>query len=132
PVYGEQQRPRIAQEFALGPLVDLPDEFHTRLIEQRHDFFAEIDFVDLVDLGGDLERDFERSRNPDGPVGPLLRRDASEKRHIVAARPVRRLEQLGRDAVIDRADEVRIRDRLSLPGWEPHPPPLAATHLWPP
>ncbi len=114
PVDREQQRPGLAQELALGALVDLADEFHARLVEQRFDLLAEIGFVDLVDLGGDLDGDSACARDADGAVGPLLGRDAAEECHIVAARMVVGLEQIGGYPVIHRGDEVRAGDRPSL------------------
>ena len=63
PVDRKEQRPRLAQKFALAALVDLSDELDARQVEQRHDLLAEIGFVDLVDLGGDLERDTQRLRD---------------------------------------------------------------------
>src|SRR5262249_13453943 len=101
-------------ELALGALIDLSDEFHTRLVEKRYDLLTEIDFVDFVDLRSDLQRDFERARDPDRPVGPLLRRDTAEERHVVAIRPVSGLEKLAGEAVIDGTRKIGVRDRFAL------------------
>ena len=75
---------------------------------------AEIGLVDPIDLGGDLQRNAERARDLDGPVGPLLRRDAPEKREIAAARLEDRPVQVDRQAVIDGLDKIRARHRLPL------------------
>ena len=53
--------------------VDLPDEFDAGTVEQRLDQRFEIDVVDAVNLGCDLERDAKGTRNLDGAVGALLR-----------------------------------------------------------
>ena len=52
---------------------------------------AKIGFVSLVDLGRNLEMNAEGLRNLNGAVGPLFRRDASEKCEVSAARGVIRL-----------------------------------------
>jgi hypothetical protein len=38
-------------------LVDLPDELYARAIDEREYITAEVVFIDLVDLGGDFQRD---------------------------------------------------------------------------
>ena len=75
PIDREQERPRLAQEFGLAALVDLADELDPRVAQQRRDLFAEIGFIDLVDFGGDLQRDAERPCYPNGTIRPLLGRD---------------------------------------------------------
>ena len=114
PVDREQQRSRLAQKFALRTFVDLADILHARLIEQRRDLLAEISFVDLVDLGSDLDRDSESARDPDRAIGPLLGRDAAEKGDVPAAWTIGGLEQVERKAVMHRGDEIGVGDRLAL------------------
>ena len=43
-------------------LVDLPDELYARAIDEREYFFAVVVFIDLVDLGGDFQRDASGAR----------------------------------------------------------------------
>jgi hypothetical protein len=69
-------------------LIDLADELDPRIAQQRCDLFAEIDFIDLVDFGGDLQANAERPCYPNGAVRPLFGRDSAEKRDISAARIV--------------------------------------------
>ena len=64
--------------------VDLADEFDAGAREEWLDLRAEIDLVDVVHLGCDLERNAERPRNRDGAVRAFLRRDAAEKGEIAA------------------------------------------------
>ena len=73
PIHGKQQRPRVAEELRLLMLVDLADELDTGAVEQRLDLRPEIGFVGAVDLGCDLKRNAERTRNCDGAVRALLR-----------------------------------------------------------
>ena len=52
--------------------------------------------------------------NQYGAIGPLLRRDAAEKRQIAAARLRRGAVQARRDAVVDGRREVCVRHRAAL------------------
>ena len=114
PIDREQQGPGLAEKFRLGVLVDLADELHPGLAEQRGDGVAEIDFVDLIDLGGDLERDAAGAGDGDSAIGALLRTDAAEKGEIAAARLEGRSMQQLRQAVRDRREEIGVRHRTSL------------------
>jgi hypothetical protein len=49
--------------------------------QRRHDIIP-VGAVNAVDLGGDLERQAGASRDLDGAVRPLLRRDPAEEREI--------------------------------------------------
>src|SRR3984893_4557054 len=88
PIDREQKCMRLAQEFGLAAFIDLADELDPRIAQQRYDRFAEVGFVDLVDFGSDLQGNAERPCYPNGAVGPLLGRDAAEKRDVAAARIV--------------------------------------------
>src|SRR5205814_136181 len=83
---------RLAEEFGLGVLVDLANVLDAGSLEQRRDGVAEIDLIDLVDLGGDLERDAARPGDGDGAVRPFFRTDAPEEGEIAAARVEGRVE----------------------------------------
>jgi hypothetical protein len=67
---GTARRARLAEEFALGGLVDLTDEFNAGPVEQRLDPYAEILLVGLVDLGRNLEWDDEKLTR--GRVVPII------------------------------------------------------------
>jgi hypothetical protein len=53
-------------------LVDLTDELYAWAIDERQYIVAEVVFIDLVDLGGDFQRDASSARNPDRAVRALL------------------------------------------------------------
>ena len=66
-------------------LVDLADEFDFGiLIDHRPDALLPIVLVDAIDLGGDLERRADASRDLDRPVGAFLRRNPAEEGEIAA------------------------------------------------
>ena len=57
PVDREKQRELRRREMpSLSPFVDLANKLHIGTVQERHDSFAEIGFVNLVHLGGDFER----------------------------------------------------------------------------
>jgi len=60
PIDREQKRLCLAQEFGLAALIDLADELDPRIAQQRCDLFTEIGFIELVNLGGDLQGNAER------------------------------------------------------------------------
>ena len=70
--------------------------------------------VDLVDLGGDLERKPEAPGDLDRAIRPFLRGDAAEKCEVTPARMVAGLEQIGRQPVIDGVRKICVRDRKPL------------------
>jgi hypothetical protein len=108
---GTARRARLAEEFALGGLVDLTDEFNAGPVEQRLDPYAEIL---LVDLGRNLERDAESARDSNRRLDPFFRRNAAEESEIAAARVEGGLEQIDRQPVIDCRQKVRIRNGRAL------------------
>ena len=72
PIDREQKRLRLAEECGLATLIDLADELNPWTAQQRCDLFAEIDFIDLVYLGGDLQGNAKRPCNSNGAVRPLF------------------------------------------------------------
>ena len=72
PIDREQEGLCLAEESGLASLIDLADELDPRIAQQRCDLVAEIGFVGLVDLGGDLQANAERPRYPNGAVRPLF------------------------------------------------------------
>ena len=99
------------------------------MVEERHDLLAEIDFVDFIDLGSDLERDFQRPRDPNGTIGPLLRRNPSKEGEIVAVGPISGLQQMGGNAVIHGGHKVRVGDWLTLRVGDRHQRHLAEADI---
>ena len=110
PIDREQQRPRIAQELRLLALVDLTHELDIRVLghQRRHDVIP-IRAVNAVDLGGDLERQAGASRDLDGAVRPLLRRDPAEEREIAPSGFAVERQKAPRQAVIDVAHPIDRR-----------------------
>src|SRR6202041_2990957 len=94
-------------------LVDLPDEFDTRAVDKREYFTAEVLFIDLIDLGCDLQWDAGSARNPDRAIGTLFRRNPSEEGKVLSLFeqwPV----QVSRNAVLDRRHEFGIGQWFAL------------------
>src|SRR4029077_1255581 len=114
PIDREEQGARVSEELRLAVIVDLADEFNAGLVEQGCDNLAKIGFIYLVDLGRDLERQAERTRNRYRTIWAFLGRDAAEEGDISAARIVIRRVQVERQAVIDGGDEIRVRYRIAL------------------
>ena len=114
PIDREDQGARVPEELRLAALVDLADEFNAGLVEQGCDDLAKIGFIHLVDLGRDLERQAERTCDRYRTIWAFLGRDAAEEGDISAARIVIRRVQIERQAVIDGADEIRVRYRVAL------------------
>jgi hypothetical protein len=74
PIDRKQQGRRFAEEAGLLGVADLTDKLHQGIAaDQRLDHLVPIALVDLVDLGGDLQRDAEAGGNLDRPVRSLLR-----------------------------------------------------------
>ncbi len=92
---------------------DLADELDVRKLEQRPDLILEVVPVDLVDLGRDLERQAAALRDAHRAVDALLRRDPPEEGKVGRLARLRR-QQVPRQAVMDRADPVRLMDRPPL------------------
>jgi hypothetical protein len=111
----EQERQRLGKELGLAALIDLTDELDSRIAQQqRCNLFAKIGFIDLVDFGGDLEANAERTCYRNGAVRPLFGLDSAEKRDIAAARTVDGRVQIRGNAVMYGRDEVGVRDRPPL------------------
>ena len=60
-------------------LVDLPDELYARTIDEREYIVAEVFFIDLVDLGGDFQRDAGGARYSNRAVRALFRRNPPQE-----------------------------------------------------
>src|SRR5262249_34727293 len=86
PVDGKQKCSGIAEKNGLRMLIDLAHELHVGSVHKRRNLFAEIVFVDFVDLGSDLKRNAACAGNGDGMVHAFLRTDTAEKRQIVPTR----------------------------------------------
>jgi hypothetical protein len=56
-------------------LVDLPDKLYARAIDEREYFLPVVVFIDLVDLGGDFQRDASGARYSNRAVRALFRRN---------------------------------------------------------
>ncbi len=63
-------------------LIDLSDELYVRTIDERQDIIAEVVFIDLVDLGCNLQRDASGSRYSYRAVRTLFRRNSSQERKV--------------------------------------------------
>jgi hypothetical protein len=72
PIDREQKRLRLAQEFVLAALIDLTDKLDCRIAQEWRDLLTEIGFIDLVDLGSDLQGNAERPGDPNGAVRPFF------------------------------------------------------------
>ncbi len=84
PIIRTDQRIGIAEEVVLFFVGDLADIFHERMIEQRFDLRRKIFPVDGIYFGGDTQRHARLFGQGDGMVRAFLRRDAAEKREILA------------------------------------------------
>ena len=60
-------------------LVDLPDKLYARDIDDWEYLFAEIIFIDRVDLGGEFQRDAGGARYSNRAVRALFRRNPPQK-----------------------------------------------------
>src|SRR5215831_20526151 len=61
-IYWEQQRGSLAQKFCFLTLVDLPDKRNSGAVDEREYLVTEVVFIDLVHLGGDLQRHASSAR----------------------------------------------------------------------
>ena len=114
PVDREQQAHSVAQERRLVPIADLPDVLDQWVAQQRADHFVEVDLIDAVDLGRDLERYAGTPRDLDRVIRPLLGADPSEKGEIAAAGVRREGIELRRQPVVHRAQPVPVGARPPL------------------
>ena len=84
------------------------------LVQERDDLLVKILLVDLVDLGGDLERKAEAPGDLYRAIRPFLRGDAAEKCEVTPPRMVAGLEQTGWQAMMDGGDKIAAGNRLAL------------------
>ena len=82
-------------------LVDLPDELYARTIDEREYIVAEVFLIDLVDLGGDFQRDAGGARYSNCAVRALFRRNPPQEGKV-APLLKRRPMQVGRNAMVYR------------------------------
>ena len=113
PVDREKERGRVPEELGLVLIADLADELDERMVEQRLDLGMEELLVDRVHLGGEAQRHAHRLRDLDGTIDALLRRDAAQEGEVAAGAAPRRVK-VGRQAMVDRGDPVRVRNRPAL------------------
>src|SRR5260221_4352378 len=66
PIYRKQQRQRIAEKRSLVGLTDLADELDQRILQQRHDRGLVISAIDRIDLGGNLQRQPDKTADSNG------------------------------------------------------------------
>ena len=114
PVDRKQQCERVAEKRRLSPLVDFANELYIRPGQKRHDGFAEIGLVDLVDLGGDFQGKAAGAGDRDGVIDALFRADAPEERQVVPARIEIRVMQVGGNPVVHGRHISRGRRRFPL------------------
>src|SRR5262249_52863471 len=105
PVDRHEQRERVAQELGLLRVGDLPDILDMRFGEQRPDYFLEVIMIDRVDFRGDLERQAAALGDANGPINPLLWRDASQESEIGWTR-WHGAQEIQRHPVVNRADPI--------------------------
>src|SRR5207247_6785144 len=84
-----------------------------RLCKERFDLGGEVLSIDAIDLGCDLQLHAGLSRNPNGAVGRLFRRNATKKSEV-AAGPIAGLQQPLRQAMVHRRDVASLWQRLAL------------------
>ena len=90
-----------------------PKELYARAIDERDNVVAEVVFIDLVDFGGDFQRDTGGARYSNRAVRPLLRRNPPQKGKI-APLLKRRPMQVGRNAMVYRRDIICLRQWFAL------------------
>ena len=94
-------------------LVDLPDELYARTIDEREYIVAEVFFIDLVDLGGDFQRDAGGARYSNRAVRALFRRNPPQEGKV-APLLKRRPMQVGRNAMVYRRNIICLRQWFAL------------------
>src|SRR5262249_33274874 len=115
PVDGEEQRAGVAEELILFGAAHLAYEFGERrgLLQERLNGIAEVVVIHGIDARRDLQRHFGAAGDLDGAVEPLFGRNAAEKREIVSAAFVKRM-QIARQAVMHGGLPICVRQRQSL------------------
>ena len=91
----------------------IPDEFDARAVDKREYFTAEVLFIDLIDLGCDLQWHAGSPRNPDRAIRTLFRRNPSEEGKV-SSLPEQRSVQISRNAVVDRRHEFGVGQCFAL------------------
>jgi hypothetical protein len=95
-------------------IIDFTDKFDADPFQQWLDLGLELDLVNAINLGGNLERNAQPPRDRDGAVGTFFRRDSAEKGEVAVARCFAAMMQQGWNAVINRTREVRSWYRPTL------------------
>ena len=90
--------------FSLG---DLADELYVRAVDEWQYVVAKVVFINLIDLGGDLQRDAGSPRYADRAVGAFFRRNPPQEGKI-ASLLKRRPMQVEGNAVADRRNKIRV------------------------
>src|SRR5262249_49178744 len=98
-----------SEKVCLVVFVDLADEFHVWMgLDHRANLGLPIDLVDTIHLGRDLERHSASHGDLDRVVRPFLRRNPAEEREIAAGRAWPERKQGARNAMMHRADPIRV------------------------
>jgi hypothetical protein len=96
-------------------LVDLADKLYARAIDEQEYIVAEVVFIELVDLGGDFQRDASGARYSNRAVRALFRRNPPKEGKL-APLLKRRPMQVGRNAVVYRRSIICQRQWFALVG----------------
>ncbi len=113
----EQQGRGVAEELRFCGLADLADIVDQRVIQQMLDLVGEERLIGGIDLGRDLQGQAGPLGDLDRRLRSLFRRDPAQKGEIAAAGPGVEAEQVGRQAMVDRARPVQLRlDRALMVG----------------
>ena len=86
PIDRKKQSGRSTEKLSLGTLVDLTNKLNFCPVQKRRYHLPEVGFIHLINLRRNFKRKARSTRNSNGPVGPLLWRDATKKRKIAAGR----------------------------------------------
>ena len=86
----------------------IPDELYAWAINKREYILAEVVLIDLVDLGGDLQRDASGVRYSNRAIRALFRRNPSQEGKV-AALLERRSMQVSRNTVVDGRNKIGVR-----------------------
>src|SRR5262249_34975136 len=84
PIDGREQRDCTAENMRFLAITDLAQVFDPGSTDQRPNLLFEIVAVDVIDLGGNLERDAAPLRDPDRPIRRFFRRDAAKEGDVVS------------------------------------------------
>src|SRR5260370_945614 len=78
------------------------------MLQQRFDLCLEILLIHAIDFGRNFQMHAAANGDLNGPVGPFLRRDATQKRQILSLLESR-LVQVSRKSVMYVPDPIRTR-----------------------